>query len=115
MAHDVSDWSGFGHIGAGRRRATFFHGGEGGCAVRLSTLLLVGGFIAAVTLLTLLAYARLAPLRSPYELVSQPGVVVVDSHGVVLQRDMRDGLRVPVTLQDVSPAMVDATIAAEDA
>ena len=46
--------------------------------MRLSTLLLVGGFIAAVTLLTLLAYVRLAPLRSPYELVSQPGVVVVE-------------------------------------
>jgi penicillin-binding protein 1A len=83
--------------------------------VRFGTLLLIGGFIALVTLLTLYAYARLVPLKSPFDLVAQPGLVVVDSKGNVLQRDMSDGLRVPVKLQDVSPAMIDATIAAEDA
>ena len=83
--------------------------------MRFGTLLLIGGFIAIVTLVTLYAYAHLVPLRSPFELVAQPGLVVVDSNGVVLERDMSEGLRVPVKLRDVSPAMIDATIAAEDA
>jgi hypothetical protein len=39
-------------------------------SLRFGTLLLIGGFIAAVTLLTLYAYARLVPLRSPYEFVT---------------------------------------------
>ena len=83
--------------------------------MRLGTLLLIGGFIALVTLVTLYAYARLVSERSPYELVAQPGLVVVGSNRNMLRRDMSDGLRVPVKLQGVSPAMIEVTIAAEDA
>ena len=74
-----------------------------------------GGLVLVVTpLVVLTAYARLAPLPSPYALVEQPGFVVLDAEGVVLQRDTSAGLRVPVALADVAPVMVEATIAAED-
>lgn len=43
-----------------------------------------------------------------------PGNVVLDANGGVLQRDGKDGFRIPVTLDQVAPAAVDATIAAED-
>lgn len=43
-----------------------------------------------------------------------PGTVVLDANGTVLQRDTRDGVRIPVTLDRVAPIMVDATISAED-
>jgi len=47
-----------------------------------------GGLVLVVTpLVVLTAYARLAPLPSPYALVEQPGFVVLDAEGVVLQRD----------------------------
>jgi hypothetical protein len=38
--------------------------------MRLGTLLMIGGFIAVVTFLTLFAYARLASLP-PYELAAR--------------------------------------------
>jgi membrane peptidoglycan carboxypeptidase len=40
--------------------------------------------------------------------------VVLDSHGRVLQYDVRDGLRLPVHLEQVAPAVIDATVATED-
>ena len=62
----------------------------------------------------LFAFAHLAPLELPYSLTDAPGWVVLDSNGVVLQRETGDGLRIPVDLDDVAPVMVQATIAAED-
>jgi penicillin-binding protein 1C len=62
----------------------------------------------------LFAFAHLAPIESPYSLMDAPGWVVLDSNGVVLQRETSDGLRIPVDLDEVALVMVQATIAAED-
>lgn len=59
-------------------------------------------------------YANCAPFDSPESKLSVPGSVVLDAHGVVLQRDGADGFRIPVRLQDVAPVMREATISAED-
>ena len=65
-------------------------------------------------LLVVAVFVRLAPLESPYSHAAMPGVVVLDANGIVLRRDMSDGLRIPIALGDVAPVMVEATIAAED-
>ena len=81
---------------------------------RVRLLAATGVAVAVASCAALAVYVRFAPLESPYALLPAPGATVIDAHGVVLQRDASDGLRVPVRLQDVSPALVDATIAAED-
>src|SRR5688572_4108816 len=65
-------------------------------------------------LLVVAVFVQLAPLESPSSHAAMPGVVVLDANGIVLQRDMSDGLRIPIALGDVAPVMVEATIAAED-
>jgi penicillin-binding protein 1C len=62
----------------------------------------------------LVLYVFFAPFDSPESRMEIPGTVVLDAHGTVLQRDARAGLRIPVTLDQVAPIMVRATIAAED-
>lgn len=59
-------------------------------------------------------FAFAAPLAPLEERMPAPGTVVLDARGAILARDARDGLRIPVALTDVAPAMVAATIAAED-
>jgi penicillin-binding protein 1C len=59
-------------------------------------------------------YVRCAPFDSPEAMMTVPGNVVLDANGGVLQRDGKDGFRIPVTLEQVAPAVMDATIAAED-
>lgn len=73
-----------------------------------------GVITSAVLLTAAVAFARLAPLDAPETRLVLPGTVVVDAHGTVLQRSARDGLRIPVRLDDVAPRMIQATIAAED-
>lgn len=75
----------------------------------LDALLLLAGAIAG-----LVAFAYLAPL--PHESPSTPpvGTVVLAQDGTILWRDTATGVRIPVTLDAVSPAVIDATIAAED-
>ena len=68
----------------------------------------------AVTGLLLTGYARLAPLEAPELRAVVPGTVVLDAHGSTLQRSQRDGLRIPVTLEQIAPVMLKATISAED-
>lgn len=65
-------------------------------------------------LAALVVFAYTAPLAPLAERISAPGTVVLDARGAILARDARDGLRIPVALADVAPAMVAATIAAED-
>jgi penicillin-binding protein 1C len=72
-------------------------------------LLIVGSIVLALPL-----FARVAPLDAPESRNVIPGTVVLDAHGVVLQRDARDGLRIPVAIDAVAPLMVWATISAED-
>ncbi len=43
-----------------------------------------------------------------------PGTVVLAADGTVLQRDTSNGIRIPVTLDHISPAVIAATIAGED-
>lgn len=62
----------------------------------------------------LFAYAYLAPLDALDARAPAPGTVVLDSHGAVLQRDVGEGLRIPVALDEVAPIMVSATLATED-
>ena len=56
----------------------------------------------------------LAPLDAPESRLETPGTVILDSQGVVLQRDVKVGLRLPVTLDQAAPVVLKATITAED-
>ncbi|TMB59223.1 MAG: penicillin-binding protein, partial [Chloroflexi bacterium] len=73
---------------------------------------LVIGFAVMLTGVT--AYARFAPLDPPETRLVLPGTVVVDRSGNVLERDARDGFRIPVPLSAVAPRLLQATISAED-
>jgi len=64
--------------------------------------------------LVLPLYAFFAPFDAPESRASLPGSVVLGADGTVLQRDGEAGLRIPVTLDQVSALMREATIAAED-
>jgi len=68
----------------------------------------------AVVALSLVAFARFAPLDAPEARGIVPGTVVLDAHGTVLERDMSAGLRIPTTIDRVAPRMLQATISAED-
>src|SRR5438045_8440046 len=59
-------------------------------------------------------YARFAPLEAPGTRLVLPGLVVLDASGTVLHRDGRRGFRLPVALSGIAPAMLEATISAED-
>jgi penicillin-binding protein 1C len=82
--------------------------GRPGLALRL--------VIAAVVVppLLLWLYAHLAPLPDPERMLTTPGTVVLAADGSVLQRDTSAGVRIPVTLAQVAPIALQATIAAED-
>jgi penicillin-binding protein 1C len=69
---------------------------------------------AALSAVVLGVYVRCAPFDAPGNMMTVPGNVVLDANGGVLQRDGKDGFRIPVTLAQVAPAVVDATVAAED-
>jgi hypothetical protein len=73
-------------------------------------------FVVAVGFasLSLTGYARFAPLDAPESRGTVPGTVVLDAHGIVLERDMGAGLRIPTTIDRVAPRMLQATISAED-
>src|SRR5712691_11166218 len=73
-------------------------------------LVIVIGFLS----LSLVAYARLAPLDAPESRGGVPGTVVLDAHGNVLERDTSAGVRIPTTIDRVAPRMLQATISAED-
>jgi membrane peptidoglycan carboxypeptidase len=73
----------------------------------------VGGCsLAFVALLVLYTYT--APLPSLESKMDPPGTVVLAANGTVLRRDAREGLRIPVELEQVAPFAIDATLAAED-
>jgi len=61
-----------------------------------------------------IVYARTAPLEPPEGRMALPGTVVLDASGIVLARDAASGTRIPVALEDVAPAVVWATVSAED-
>ncbi len=62
----------------------------------------------------LLAYAYLAPLTPLDEQAPAAGTLLVDRYGVPLLRDSSEGTRIPVSLDDIAPIVVSATVAAED-
>lgn len=70
--------------------------------------------VAVVALAMPFAYARTAALEPPEGRTVVPGTVVLDSNGIVLARDAALGTRIPVALEDVAPAVVWATVSAED-
>lgn len=72
-------------------------------------LLVLAGAVAAP-----LVYARIAPLDAPETRIATPGTVVLDARRGVLARDVAQGTRLPVTLEDVAPSVLWATISAED-
>ena len=59
-------------------------------------------------------YVNCAPFDAPEAQVTVPGTVWLDANGVVLQRDGSEGFRIPATLEEIAPIVLDATIAAED-
>ena len=67
------------------------------------------GAVAAVFL-----YAHLAPLDPIEDRVQVPGTVVLDANGLLLDRDVASGILIPITLDQVAPIMVAATLSAED-
>jgi penicillin-binding protein 1C len=70
--------------------------------------------LTTVVVLGLLTFAYFAPFDEPEARMQAPGAVVVDSTGVILQRDTSDGIRIPVTLDAIAPYAIEATIGAED-
>jgi penicillin-binding protein 1C len=70
--------------------------------------------LAGATVVAAVVFLRVAPLEAPETRAPAPGTVVLDAHGVVLSRDMAPGIRIPVALGAVAPAMIRATVAAED-
>ncbi len=72
------------------------------------------GLAGTVSVLAVAGYARVAPLDPPEARAPVAGTVVVDARGVVLRRDERSGLRIPVPLGAVSKLAVAATVSAED-
>ncbi|MCC6387744.1 MAG: transglycosylase domain-containing protein [Dehalococcoidia bacterium] len=84
-------------------------------AARLARVLLVVAAIPPLAMVAVIAWAWLAPLASPEGGLAVPGTVVLAADGTVLQRDAAAGLRIPVALDRIAPAMVEATVAAEDA
>ncbi|GAB4332785.1 MAG: hypothetical protein Kow0010_18850 [Dehalococcoidia bacterium] len=75
----------------------------------IDALLLLAGALAGVV-----AFAYLAPLPAESSAAPPVGTVVLASDGTILWRDTATGIRIPVTLDAVSPAVIDATIATED-
>lgn len=69
---------------------------------------LVGALVA------LPAFAFFAPLPALDAQLAAPGAVILDARGGVIERDVAGGVRIPVTLEAVAPAVLDATVAAED-
>ena len=80
----------------------------------MGTILRCATFATAVLLTSTLGYARFAPLDGPETKLLVPGSVVLDAHGIVLERDAHAGFRIPVTLDAVAPRVLQATISAED-
>ena len=68
----------------------------------------IGAFAAVVV------FAYAAPLAPLAVRAGAPGTAVLDANGTIIARDAGEGLRIPVPLEDVAPAMIAATIAAED-
>jgi penicillin-binding protein 1C len=71
-------------------------------------------FATTLLPLVLMAYVFLAPFTPIEDQMTLPGAVVLASDGEVIWHDGADGLRIPVELGEVSPIMIEATIAAED-
>ncbi len=80
----------------------------------MARILRVGIIATAVLMTATVGFARFAPLEAPETRLLLPGTVVVDSHGVVLERDARSGFRIPLALDQIAPRMLQATISAED-
>ena len=70
--------------------------------------------VLAGGLLALVVYAHAAPLPDPYDRIDAGGTVVLASDGTILWRDTAAGVHIPVNLEHISPAAIEATIAAED-
>ena len=78
---------------------------------RTRTWVLLG---AGATFVALACLVRWGPLEAPEGRAVVPGTAVVDARGVLLGRDARAGMRIPVGLGEIAPLMVAATISAED-
>ncbi|MEK7214580.1 MAG: transglycosylase domain-containing protein, partial [Chloroflexota bacterium] len=74
-----------------------------------------GKALAAALLLAAIAgLAIFFPLDSPEGRLTSPGLLFLDAEGRTLQRETRDGFRIPIALDAVAPVAVAATVAAED-
>lgn len=101
------------------REAARNNGGTGGVLMSVRNLLSWrrvrrAGALAAVFAVAFTLYVLLAPLPELDDELSPAGTVVLAANGTVLQRDAKAGVRIPVTLEQVAPVAVQATISAED-
>ena len=77
--------------------------------------LAIGAVAAILGLCTaLVGYAHLAPLTPLHEQAPPAGTVIVDRHGSPLLRDASEGVHIPVSLDEIAPIAVSASVAAED-
>jgi penicillin-binding protein 1C len=86
-----------------RLRTLFWHRGR-----------LVAGFAVLAPLLVAAGYVALVPPHDPAAYLEEPGTVILDARGNVIERDVARGMRIPVMLNQVAPAVIEATVAAED-
>jgi len=80
----------------------------------LAKAALAAAALPPLAVAAVIAWAWLAPFAPPEGRLGVPGSVYLAADGSVLLRESADGLRIPVPLDRIAPAMVDATIAAED-
>ena len=76
--------------------------------------LLTASAVPAGALLALVVYALVVPLEPLDTRAASPGSVVLAADGSLIFVDRAEGLRIPVSLDQIAPIAVDATIAAED-
>ena len=70
--------------------------------------------VACILAVAFTLYVLLAPLGPLNGQLRAAGTVVLDANGTVLRRDTEAGVRIPVTLNQVAPIVLQATVSAED-
>ena len=70
--------------------------------------------VACILAVSFTLYVLLAPLGPLNDQLRAAGTVVLDANGTVLRRDTEAGVRIPVTLNQVAPIVLQATVSAED-
>ena len=87
---------------------------------RIATILITVAILAVLALTVVIQQWLLVDLPRPdalYQYTSAPSTKIYDRHGTLLYEitDPHQGLHTPLTLDEIPPACIEATIATEDA